>query len=71
MAHLDSIEARINERSASSAPGDDLLRPDAPAGFATQGDELKSELDWGVDFGLIGKLYEGFCCQRTPAAASL
>src|SRR5882724_4174814 len=40
MAHLDSIEARINERSASSAAADDLLRPDAPARFATQSDEL-------------------------------
>src|SRR5206468_12726997 len=40
MAHLDSIEARISERSASSAAGDDLLQPDAPARFATQSDEL-------------------------------
>ena len=40
MADLDSIETPINERSASSAAGDDLLRPDAPARFATQGDKL-------------------------------
>ena len=40
MADLDSIEARINERSASSAAADDLLHPDAPAKFATQSDEL-------------------------------
>src|SRR5438046_7130948 len=41
MADLDSIEVRINERSASSAAGDDLLHPDAPARFATQSDELR------------------------------
>jgi len=42
MADLDSIQAPINERSPSSAAGDDLLRPDAPARFATQSDKLSS-----------------------------
>src|SRR4029079_2496958 len=40
MADLDSLEAPINERSPSSGAGDDLLRPDAPARFATQSDQL-------------------------------
>src|SRR4030095_2531424 len=40
MADLDSIQAPINERSASSAAGDDSLHPDTSARFATQSDEL-------------------------------
>src|SRR6516164_6183882 len=40
MADLDSIQAPINERSASSAAGDDSLHRDTSARFATQSDEL-------------------------------
>ena len=40
MADLDSIQAPINERSPSSAAGDDLLHPGAPARFAMQSGEL-------------------------------
>jgi len=54
MADLDSIEAPINERSASSAAADDLLHPDAPAKFATQSDELNPIWTGTVDFGCSG-----------------
>src|SRR5437667_5308154 len=49
MADLDSIEARINERSASSAAGDDLLHTDARARFATQSGELNPSWTGTVD----------------------
>ena len=49
MADLDSIEVRINERSASSVAGDDLLHADARARFATQSDELSPSWTGTVD----------------------
>src|SRR5215472_15595720 len=54
MAYLDSIEAPVNERSASSAAGDDSHHPDAPARFATQSDELSPSWTDTVDSGCSG-----------------
>jgi stearoyl-CoA desaturase (delta-9 desaturase) len=46
---VKAIEAQINERSASSAAGDDLLYPDAPARFATKSEELSPSWTGTVD----------------------
>src|SRR6516164_3182226 len=55
MADLDSIQAPINERSASSAAGDDSLHPDTSARFATQSDELSPSWTGTVDFRCSGR----------------
>jgi hypothetical protein len=64
MADLDSIQAPINERSPSSAAGDDLLCPDASAKFATQSDELSPCWTGTVDFRCSGG-----CVSRVLAVA--
>ena len=52
MADLDSIQVPINEQSASSAAGDDLLCPEALARVATPSDEFSPRWTGRVNFDL-------------------